>query len=200
MQEFGLRLLGDFNASEGDIWKIVNITTNFGSQTPLDTLVLKVDSVSNMSIENDVFKLFYTSMLNQSQTNFEFGGRIIEKIGASIFYPSFQFCDPVPGELRCYYDGENYIKFSEIECDLTILNIDKQDLKKVAVYPNPIQSNELLTIEFSGNYSIINNLGQMVQNGKVENHQINLDDVPKGSYFLVLENGNQLHKLKIVKL
>lgn len=84
--------------------------------------------------------------------------------------------------------------------ETTLNNDEFEEKNKVLAYPNPIASNELLNVEFIGNYSIINHQGQVLKNGEVENNRISLYDVPQGVYFLILQNTTTINKLKIIKL
>ena len=65
-----------------------------------------------------------------------------------------------------------------------------------AVYPNPTAG--VLNIQFNGAYSytLFNNYGQQVMNGKANgNHQLNLGGLAKGVYLLNLNNGQQIQKV-----
>jgi len=84
--------------------------------------------------------------------------------------------------------------------EIPILNSNEFIKNELVIFPNPVQSNGLLNVEFSGDYSIVNHMGQTVQSGEVENNQIYLENVLHGSYFLILKNGNNLYPLKIMKL
>lgn len=72
---------------------------------------------------------------------------------------------------------------------------------EVLIYPNPAKAN--VTIEFNGsqfNYTLYNNLGQLVANGKNNTHKalINLTEFSKGIYIIEIEIGKDKLRKKLI--
>jgi hypothetical protein len=92
--------------------------------------------------------------------------------------------------------------------DLKVLGIEEtKQQKQLTLYPNP--SNGSFTIEGSiqsteANLTIYNTFGQVVYSAKevVNNNYINrkidLHDLPKGIYRLIISSGNEQHSIPLV--
>ncbi|WP_027419146.1 T9SS type A sorting domain-containing protein [Crocinitomix catalasitica] len=72
---------------------------------------------------------------------------------------------------------------------------------KMIAYPNPFKDKIRLTnIEEGSNYSLINNLGQMVRQGQVTDQTIdNLDGLAHGHYVLKIEQEDKIYTNIVVK-
>ena len=68
----------------------------------------------------------------------------------------------------------------------------------IIISPNPVSSNENITINAQGNYTIVDIQGKTVQNGTIENNSVQLIKVENGIYFFILENENAVYKTKFV--
>ena len=82
----------------------------------------------------------------------------------------------------------------------TVLSFEnKSESQKITVYPNPFHSQ--LTIKAKGNFSyqLINQLGQIVENGKGENIASVDNNLEKGVYFLTVETAFEKKTHKIIK-
>lgn len=81
---------------------------------------------------------------------------------------------------------------------------DQTNEPKLEVYPNP--ANDLIYIEgynnIESNYTIIDNVGRIIQSGQTALNSISLKEISAGTYILVLyDNKNRAsHKFKICKL
>jgi len=66
------------------------------------------------------------------------------------------------------------------------------------VFPNPaITSIQITNMNVIDQYYIYNNSGQLVQSGKMENDQINVDELTPGVYFIsIADNGQKIKFLK----
>jgi hypothetical protein len=72
------------------------------------------------------------------------------------------------------------------------------ELSEFVISPNPVSSNENITINAKGNYTIVDIQGKAIQNGTVENNSVQLINVESGIYFFILENENAVYKTKFV--
>lgn len=77
-------------------------------------------------------------------------------------------------------------------------------LHSFEVYPNPSQGQ--IQIELDQNrvlaYQLLNTLGQTIQNGQIQGQQatLNLNELPKGSYYLVLYQNGQAWGRQMIQL
>ena len=75
----------------------------------------------------------------------------------------------------------------------------------VNIFPNP--SRDFLNITINGSkskgikYTIMNSLGKIIyqQTGTFKRHQINIENLSTGNYFLILEQDNYLTSKEFVK-
>lgn len=134
-QEFCL--LYYFDAEVNDTWTVHHITSNFGSGLP-DSSVVRVDSVGTETVSGQDLRVLYLSHLNPFINYWEFGGKVIERIG-SLFYlfPYLGVCDPVPGDLRCYQDSVIFFKQGPYHCDEILSSISEVKKVDIKVFPNP---------------------------------------------------------------
>lgn len=68
-------------------------------------------------------------------------------------------------------------------------------------HPNPVDDKIMLNIENpkKWQFRIISNLGGTVNTGKLDSNEINLNSIPKGIYYLILENGRKRKIGKLIK-
>jgi hypothetical protein len=77
-------------------------------------------------------------------------------------------------------------------------SLEDKSIVETKIAPNPVNSNENLTINAQGNYTIVDIQGKTVQNGTIENNSVQLINVESGIYFFILENENAVYKTKFV--
>ena len=107
-----------------------------------------------------------------------------------------------PGEYNIYTD----LKLDRPEI-LNTLGVNEYDIANwdVSIFPNP--SRDFLNITVNGSrskdikYTIMNTLGKIIyqQNGTSNLHQINIENLSTGNYFLILEQDNYLTSKEFVK-
>ncbi|MDX2171817.1 MAG: choice-of-anchor B family protein [Bacteroidota bacterium] len=83
----------------------------------------------------------------------------------------------------------------------TDLQSSGSSISNLILYPNPAKNS--VTVELQGtnfNYSVYNNLGQLlvINKNNVNKTVINLTDFSKGIYFIMVENGNQKIRRKLI--
>lgn len=191
-------LLFDFGASVGDVWKIPNYTDGFGLGNA-DTTELLVDSLGQVNVSGETLRVVYTSQINSMSSNFEFGGAIIERIGANYMFPSFFSCDPVPGNIRCYSDVDiNYTTIT-FSCEAQSVGLSENNLDNIKIYPNPFHD----YFEFSSDQEIkdiklANLKGQNVL-FEFKGNKIYPQNCSNGIYFLSFESNGMIYKYKLIK-
>lgn len=98
----------------------------------------------------------------------------------------------------------NTSEFS-LNSSITVGISNKSNDENVIVYPNP--ANSFLVVEFADlksettDYKIVNNLGEVVQTGSLKEikNRISIISLPKGIYYLQLNNTRNNRILKLVK-
>lgn len=192
-------LLYDFSPTVGDTWNIENIGN--GND---DTSKVYVDSIDQISISGNLLNVIYTHQTNTQESSFYFGGTIIENIGSIYsFSPSFSFCDPVPGNLRCYIDSNIYHHIGPHDCDYSTVNSPKYIATKIGIYPNPSSHFIRITLAetVSGNIEIINLAGQKVlyRTFEASSLKINTRKLAEGVYVLnIIDNNSIIHSEKLI--
>ena len=107
-----------------------------------------------------------------------------------------------PGEYKVYTD----LKLDKPEI-LNTLGLNDYEVANwdVNIFPNP--SRDFLNITVNGSkskdikYTIMNTLGKIIyqQSGTFKRHQINIENLSNGNYFLILEQDNYLTSKEFVK-
>ncbi len=89
---------------------------------------------------------------------------------------------------------ENHIRDAVLWAAGRLISLPEVETTNASLYPNPVES--YLTIELEETsliteYEILNNQGQILQRGTIENHNdsqsITVEGLPNGSYFLYLK-------------
>ena len=76
---------------------------------------------------------------------------------------------------------------------------DIRPVEKIEVYPNPAFSVLNIPIEISGNYTILNQLGQILAAGELTNNQINISLLNSGLHYLKIENKEEIYITTFLK-
>lgn len=83
----------------------------------------------------------------------------------------------------------------------TILSTPDNTLQNLVIYPNPV--NNVLSISSNiiknNSYSITNMLGQIVQQGFIENKTVNVSNLNSGIYIITIKNNQGTNNLKFIK-
>jgi|GEM_PF-1418848 len=199
-------LLYDFGAQTGESWTVHNITSGFGNEDE-DSTIVYVDSTGMTTIDGEDLRVVYTSVLNQGETQWQFNGPFIERLGGLHLFPVFEFCDPVPGELRCYDDTVISFHQGPFDCDEVISSV-AENTKNVDLwmYPNP--SNGFVNIDFGTDLPppvairLVSTKGEpiIIKDFKVNSRTIlvNLSDLSAGTYLVEVYFSNATYQSKII--
>ncbi|MDD4993750.1 MAG: leucine-rich repeat domain-containing protein [Paludibacter sp.] len=173
-------LLYDFGAVKGD-------TITIGVNLPK----MIIDSTSTISINGSVRKVQYVTCSDGKM--FEFGGKVIEGIGNSIFmFPTYDM--NYDGPLRCYEDSiiGTYINpvWGSIDCEKITTGILKNPDREVSVYMNNQSKNIVVKgIQNTASYELIDIQGRKIKSGELnENCSIEAEVLKPGIYLLKLRN------------
>ncbi len=209
------QILYDFNAQVNSGW-IIKTVDNINSN--IDTIFVKVDSISNVLINGQVLKKFHVTYhcYFEQFYDMQLPSEIIEKIGdinyLFNFYPQDAMtCDAnYSSGLRCYYDPifGNYETGIVDSCNYTHIwvgiNKSPENDQNLIIYPNPAKSN----INISGinhlklSYTITNLMNEKIINKRELKESINIENLQKGIYlFYIYDEQNILIKIeKIIKI
>ena len=95
-----------------------------------------------------------------------------------------------------YGEVEDYA-VSIIENTLAVKDTKSQ---QVQVYPNPaVDVLNITKVSDKATYSIYNMAGQAVNNGKVVNNKVQVSQLQKGVYIIVVDNNGDVTKVKFIK-
>ena len=201
-KEGTFHLLYDFGAVAGD-----TLTLGY---SPYNGLPLKmiIDSTSTITINGQFKKLQYVTCGDGMVI--EFGGKVIEGIGNTEYmFPRLDGNFDRP--LRCYEDNIIGLFISPYHtntgwdyqnCEQIITGInDLHAMGSIKIYPNPVTSSfTLANLDNAAEFEIFDIHGLKVMSGMVNFTQvIKIETLPKGLYFLKLQNNNLMRILKVVK-
>ena len=97
-------------------------------------------------------------------------------------------------------DGNGHFSAPEsVAVNVGTVGVEENQLDNMSIYPNP--TNNILNLKYNAefNYTMYNNMGQVVANGNANgNAQINVSDMTKGVYFLHITTGTEVRVEKIV--
>ena len=75
----------------------------------------------------------------------------------------------------------------------------EENTMSLRVYPNPVSNTLYISSNADFTYSMYNNMGQEVVKGNAQGSQrINVNELPKGIYFLRITSGGQTNVQKII--
>ena len=100
-----------------------------------------------------------------------------------------------------YQDGDENMNLSNL------LNVGKQEVKpvfkKIDIYPNPINGNDLHIKNYDLNntkYSIIDIFGNTIKNSYIVDEKVLLDDISNGEYLLIIIKNNIIYSSKFIRI
>ena len=188
--------LYDFGAEVGDEWEI-----KVGTQT----IPVHVDAAQTVTYKSQEYK-----MLSISDPDDIFTGDIICGIGhLTSFFPEKLMTKGYRVEnIRCFWqDGELIYQNGDQDCDEIYeqhhYGIDEFDNENgLIIYPNP--SHDVLFVKtchgasLQSEYRITNTMGQTLMIGEIisENQMIAVSSLPKGIYFITVNNASKIFVIK----
>lgn len=199
-------LLYNFNAQTGETIELDYYTdcTSDG-----EALKLQVQSVGTVLINGQERRT--QELIAQNEMGCAFGGKVIEGIGNLYFlFPRTDLSHT--GPLRCYEDASLGLyanpdywgdETAQHDCEQIILgNKDLEITKGVSLYPNP--TSKLITVRDltqEAKYKIITQRGKLVMQGTVlPGEKLQIEQLAKGNYFMIVTTETQTTTQKFVKL
>ena len=185
--------LYDFGAEVGDEWEI---------KVGTHTIPVHVDAAQTVTYKSQEYK-----MLSISDPDDIFTGDIICGIGhLTSFFPEKLMTKGYRVEnIRCFWqDGELVYQNGDQDCDEIYeqhhLGVDEIDAENgFAVYPNPSYNVlYVLSDNINSEYRVTNLMGQTLMIGEItsENQMIAVSSLPKGIYFITVNNASKIFVIK----
>ena len=157
---------------------------------------------------NDII-LFWKEALQANSYNVYRDG---ERIAHGLTYPTFTDANANPQHTYRYFvtgstDFMESNPSNEVYIDWTVSVNENIENQEIEIYPNP--TNGVLFVETrhgtslpDQTYRITNLMGQTLLSGNVinENQQINISNLPEGTYFIKIESEQEQVIRKIVKI
>jgi hypothetical protein len=186
-------LLYDFNKLPDQIWyiKVNNHGINF------DSLLVHVDSITSVLMNNQSFKVLYTTIGN-SPNWVGFSGKITEKLGheKNMFPFISKICDlNFNHGLRCYEDSILGLFQTGIAplCDYSSVDINEYtSSEKYPIFPNPV-TDELCFNNINNTtiyITIYNIYGSIVQTIITNDNKINISNLKNDIYLIKFKNSS----------
>jgi hypothetical protein len=198
--------LYNFNAQVGDSWRM--------ARQPLTNVVppnsrIKILATGILIINNETRKYLVAEKCDSANISLGwFNDTLIENIGFLNDYllPYDQFDGAVDGNeggpFRCYTDN-NFTtykpSYTEV-CDYIMGTPELTANVSFQVYPNPVSDWIQIPLNYVNeymNYSIYSSEGKKVQRGQTA-EQIDVFNLPAGSYTLLIENQTQVRYAKVL--
>ncbi len=185
-------LLYDFGTEPNESWVIGGLNTPEG----LDSVVVQVDSVSQITVSGTALKVLYISC---PYLFFDWGGEIIAGIGNTYFLtPDYGLYEGGPMGLRCYTDTQNDLHFVSYPCDTTIVTTNTVEVNKIlpiAISPNPAST--FAQLPFAPDHmQVFNMLGQSVR-VSFSNETLDISALSPGIYQVLAEKDGVLYAGKL---
>jgi hypothetical protein len=205
-------VLYNFSEVVGGGWMLGTETQEMYMCNDTSTVDVINEEIVNISGIN------YKSLTLQSNNSspYRFEGKFNERFGPyerdyvhspwRFLFPNFASCNPgiaveyYSFSFKCFQDDELFYNPSGEDCEYLLNHAGLTGIKNntLSIAPNPVPSNENVTINAQGNYTIIDIQGKAIQNGTIENNSVQLINVENGIYFFILENENAVYKTKFV--
>lgn len=197
-------VLYDFSATMNDTWYLQTGGSAFGCN---DTSICVVQSAATVTIGGENYPELTLS--HAPGSNVYLSGKANSRFGSSQGYllPFPTNCDSSIVEFDqisfiCFEDDSLYYNPSGSACEFH-LGLDEVGMNKVSVFPNPAQGKiELLSDIPLKNIQVMNALGAVLKeiHSNLTLTEIDLSELPQGSYYLNIENSNGEMMVKPVQL
>lgn len=197
-------ILYNFSAQANDEWFLETGASNYGCN---DTSVCIVQSVGivNLGGQNHT----ELTVGYASDARYYINGKVNSRFGASESYllPVGRSCDgsnvaPGPVKLLCFEDDSLFYNPTDEGCEFH-LGLDESQMSKISVFPNPSFGKvELLSEIPLKTIRVTNVLGTTLKEFETNLtlEEIDLSELPRGTYYLKIENSKGENLIKPVQL
>ncbi|MNK24822.1 hypothetical protein D3C87_431370 [compost metagenome] len=199
-------VLYDFSAQANDQWLLQ--TGGSPGFSCNDTSVCIVQSVGTVIIGGQNYRELTVGYAPDA--GFHIRGRVNTRFGASQGYvlPFNRSCDSITSidldqiTFICYEDDSLYYNPTGESCEY-YLGLNEFEKNRITVFPNPSAGKiELLSEVPLKNIKVMNLLGATLKevNTNLTLTEIDLSELPKGTYYLDIENSNGERSVKPIQL
>lgn len=205
-------VLYDFTVAEGQVRML---EPGFENQECNDSSYLFIDSVYSGFLNGQNATFYATS--DSSTNSIQHGGLVNSRFGMMSsdfgfshgFFPVIGWCSQSPNDgtfykLRCFRDDSLTYNPGNVDCEYyTYLSLNESEMSKVSVFPNPSSGKIFLLSEVPvKNIRVISLLGATLKefDSNLTLTEIDLTELPQGTYYLNIENTNGEHIVKQIQL
>lgn len=205
-------VLYDFTATQGQVRLLEPGAEN---QECNDSSYLFIDSIYTGNL-NGVAMTFYqtrdsssNSMIHGGLVNSHFGMMSLDDNFSHNFFPSQAWCSQSPNDgtlykLRCFEDDSLTYNPGNVDCEYyTYLGLGESQLSNISVFPNPSAGKiEVLSEVPLKSIRVMNLIGATLKevNTNLTLTEIDLSELPQGTYYLHIENSNNEQAVKPIQV
>ncbi|WP_430406132.1 T9SS type A sorting domain-containing protein [Fluviicola sp.] len=197
-------VLYDFSATMNDTWYLQTGGSAFGCN---DTSICVVQSAATVTIDGENYPELTLS--HAPGSNVYLSGKANSRFGSSQGYllPFPTNCDSSIVEYDqvsfiCFEDDSLYYNPNSQSCEMH-LGVNEAELNHVSVFPNPSSGKiELLSDIPLRNIQVVNVIGTLLKefDANLTLTEIDLTELPQGTYYLKIENSNGEHSIKPIQI
>jgi hypothetical protein len=197
-------VLYDFSGQSGDSWILATGNAPFGCN---DTSTCIVESVGSINLGGN---LYNELQVNYTADSYEFiHGKINTRFGPTqrYLFPLPRPCDSSSVDIDqitfiCFQDDSLYYNPTNEACEY-YLGLNESTLNTISVFPNPSSGKiELLSDIPLKKIQVVNVLGTTLKEieANLTLKEIDLSELPQGTYYLKIENSNGEQIVKSIQL
>lgn len=197
-------VLYDFSATMNDTWVLHDGVSAAGCN---DTSICVVQSAGTVNLGGQNYPELTLSFAPDAERYVS--GKVNSRFGPSEAYllPFYRNCDSSIVEFDqisfiCFEDDSLYYNPNNQACEY-YLGLNETEMSKVSVFPNPSQGKiELLSDIPLKTIQVMNVLGTVLKEirSNLTLTEIDLSELPQGTYYLNIENSNGERMVKPVQL
>nr|WP_294861387.1 T9SS type A sorting domain-containing protein [uncultured Fluviicola sp.] len=208
----GFLVLYDFTAAQGNVRLLEPGVEN---QECNDSSYLFIDDVYTSSLNGINTTIYETrdsssnSILHGGLVNSHFGMMSSDFSFSHGFFPLPGWCSQSPNDgsmykLRCFEDDSLTYNPGNVDCEYyTYLGLSEEEMDGISVFPNPTQGKiDVLSDIPLKSIQVVNLLGETLKrfDADLTLKEIDLSELPQGTYYLKIENSNGEQHIKPIQL
>lgn len=85
-----------------------------------------------------------------------------------------------------------------IDVSYQFVGINEMVNTAIYIYPNPTNSSFQIKGTNATSIEIVDNYGRIIEHKKITNNQVNVQDLSKGIYFVLIHTNNKIHRKKLI--
>lgn len=199
-------LLYDFSKQVGEYW----IITHYNQFSETDTVYVK--EINEITLDDGTTRRMFVTSSDGIGESPVYCTNIIEGIGPDrSLFPFYELVGPPPcrnEEIRCYYENDNYLIKSDIDCDyeITYETIEEKESKNITIIPTVFSNNDVISIESDSEIKDIKMIDMIGRNVNVIMNQTNEmscqisinQNCNSGIYLIVVKTEKESYYKKVI--